>query len=200
MRVDAGELNKHVERANTALQAIQDMVGRNGTLGKIRFPTVLIRPVREHIGPYSWINKNTLNRNICYHLIFADVLRWLVNRTSLFSVAKSMVVKHVIAVHGAIAESLTVEAMKELGHGKPKFAKRLERLRDEAVIDEALMDELIWLWETRSAVHVYEVTDLELDAYDVPDGNRAIKATRALTERLQVFMDARMFDPIDQPA
>jgi hypothetical protein len=95
-----------------------------------------------------------------------------------------MVVKHTIAVMGAVAESLTVAAMFKLGHGKGKYAARCERLRDKDIIDETLKDELLWLWEARSSVHVYDVTDLELDTYEVRDSNRAIKAMTALAEAL----------------
>lgn len=42
-----------------------------------------------------------------------------------------MVVKHIIALMGAVAESLTVAAMLQLSHGKRNFAKHVQYLCEE---------------------------------------------------------------------
>jgi hypothetical protein len=131
------------------------------------------------------MDDNTLKRNLCYHLLFSDVLRWLLNRTDLNGVAKGMVVKHIIALMGAVVESLTIAAMRQLGQGKRNYAKRVEYLHAHEFTDAELRDELMWLWDARSSVHVYEVTNLELDAYEIKDSNRAVAATCKLRDALK---------------
>jgi hypothetical protein len=184
MALTPAQLQALIDEAGAALQGIQDELGRDGSGGQVRFPRGYLKGVQTRIGRFAWLDNDILRRNLCYHLIFCDVLRWVLNRTDLAGVARGMVVKHTIAVMGAVAESLTVAAMFKLGHGKGKYAARCERLRDKDIIDETLKDELLWLWEARSSVHVYDVTDLELDTYEVRDSNRAIKAMTALAEAL----------------
>jgi hypothetical protein len=200
MALTPAELQVLIDEAGAALQGIQNELGRDGNGGKVRFPRGYLKRVHERIGRFAWIDDDTLKRNLCYHLIFSDVLRWILNRTDLANVARGMVVKHTIAVMGAVVESLTVTAMKQLGQGKRNFAKRVAYLCGEGLIDEALRDELLWLWEARSKVHVYDVTDLELDTYEVKDSNRAITATCGLSDALNMQMLARAFPLVEAEA
>lgn len=108
-----------------------------------------------------------------------------------------MVVKHTITTMGGIAEAITATAARQLGHGKCRFAARVERLCAEGAFDQELRSELSWLWEARSAIHVHEVKELELDAYEIKDSNRAIKAVGALSEQMRHFVTAREFENLD---
>ena len=197
MALSPSQLQALIDRAGEALQGIQNDLGPDGPGGRVRFPRGYLKTVHARIGRFTWINDDTLKRNLCYHLIFSDVLRWLLNRTDLAGVAHGMVVKHTIALMGSVVESLTMTAMKQLGHGRRNYAKRVECLFDEGLLDAALRNELLWLWEARSGVHVYEVTDLELDTYRVADSNRAIRATCTLADTLNTHMLAREFEDLD---
>ncbi len=197
MALSQAELRRLIDQADGALQGIQNELGPDGHGGRVRFPRGYLRTVHTRIGRFAWINDDTLKRNLCYHLIFSDVLRWLLNRTDLAGVAHGMVVKHTIALMGSVVESLTMTAMKQLGQGRRNYAKRVGYLCDEGFFDATLRDELLWLWEARSGVHVYEVTDLELDTYRVADSNRAIRATCSLAEALNTQFIVREFDIID---
>jgi hypothetical protein len=180
-------------RASADLQQIQQELGRDGTGGVVAFPRGYLPTVGSMIGGLTWISNHTVARNLCYHVIFGEVLRWLLNRTDLYGVARGMVMKHLIALMGTIAECLTVEAMKKLGHGTRNFGKRIAHLLKDSVIDEPTHDALIWLWDARAAIHVYEVTDLEADKYAVKDCDRAIASVHALSDAL--YAKFGMFTP-----
>jgi hypothetical protein len=197
MPLTAAQLQELIDQAGTALQAIQSELGRDRTGGRVRFPTGYIKPVRDRIGGFIWMDSDALKRNICYHLIFTDVLRWLLNRTTLMGTAQSMVIKHIIVAMGTVAEAVTFTAARQLGHGKRSFIARIERLRKEGVLTEALRGELEWLWQARAAIHVHEVVDLELDAYEVRDSNRAIRAVTTLNERVRNFVIALDFEVLE---
>jgi hypothetical protein len=197
MTLSGPALQQLVNQVDVGLQSIQNALGRDGKGGRIQFPRGYLKTVHERIGYFSWMDDNTLKRNLCYHLIFSDVLRWLLNRTDLNGVAKGMVVKHTIALMGAVVESLTVAAMRQLGQGKRNYAKRVQYLHDQGFIDESLKDELLWLWDARSGVHVYEVTNLELDTYEVRDSNRAVATTCKLRDALHEKFIALEFSVVD---
>ena len=59
-----------------------------------------------------------------------------------------------------------------------------------------LRDELLWLWDARSAIHVHEVDELVLDAYDVAQSNRAISVVTRAVECLRHFVVANEFDDL----
>lgn len=182
--LSAAQLQQLVDQAGAALQRIQNELGPDGVGGTVAFPRGYLSTLGAHIRGILWIGNSTLARNLCYHLIFGEVLRWLLNRTDLYGVARGMVIKHLIALMGGIAESLTVEAMRKLKHGKKSYAKRVAQLLTDRVIDQPTHDELVWLWTSRSAIHVYEVTDLEAGKYEVKDSNRAVAVVRALSGAL----------------
>lgn len=185
MTLSAAQIEALAYEAGVAMQEIQIELGRDGAGGVVRFPRGYLKTVGERIGKIAWIGDETLKRNLCYHLIFGDVLRWLLNRTDLWGVARGMVVKQTIALMGGVAESLTFEAMRRLKYGKRNFGRRVEQLFDDFVIDKVTRDELLWLWDARAAIHVYEVTNLEVDKYEVKHSNRAIRAVRALADALE---------------
>jgi hypothetical protein len=184
MALTPAQLQHLVDGAGAALQQIQDELGRDGPGGKVRFPAGYIATVAARTPMFLWIGDEALKRNICYHLIFADVLRWLLNRTTLGFVARDMVVKHSIAVMGAIVEGVTVAAMTKLGQPIGRFPGRLQRLLAAGAIDGSLRIELEWLWGERTKIHIHEVEGLEIDRYPIADGDRATTTARALCDRL----------------
>ena len=184
MALSPAQLQRLVDATGVGLQQIQDELGRDGNGGKVRFPRGYLNPISARMTGFLWIGDETLKRNLCYTLIFSDVLRWVLNRTDLYGVARDMVVKNAIAVMGAIAESLTVAAMVELKQPKGKFAGRLSRLVAAGAMDSSLQAELQWLWDARNGIHVHDVAHLEAGRYPVSDANRAIKAAVGLRDKL----------------
>lgn len=56
-------------------------------------------------------HRDSLSKNLCYTLIEADVLRWLLMRTHLGLVAKRMVVKEVMRILGDVCDNLMADAL-----------------------------------------------------------------------------------------
>ncbi len=184
------EMQSLIDRASLALQAIQDDLGRDGPGGRVRFPTGYIKTVADRTARLTWIGDEALKRNICYHLIFADVLRWLLNRTTLRLIARDMVIKHTIAVMGAVVEGITVAAVGRLRQpAGNRFPARLGRLVTAGAINEDLRADLQWLWDLRTNIHIHEAQGLEIDRYPVSDSNRAVRVVRRLADQLNAFFE-----------
>lgn len=194
------QLREHAEQASFHLQQIQNLLGHDGSGVRVTFPRGYLKPVSARIGRFGWINSDTLRRNICYHLMYADMLRWLLNRTDIAGVAKCMLVKHLIIEMGLLAETLSATAEKQFGRGKVGFERRMRRLVDHNAITAELSTELVWLWTTRSAIHLHEVEELELDSYTLPAGNRAAKAVDKLIGALNGNGELHGFEVIPAPA
>ncbi len=183
------QLQVKIDSVSQGLQEIQDHLGRDGPGGRVSFPTGYIKTVADRTSRLPWIGDEALKRNLCYHLIFADVLRWFLNRTTLGLIARDMVVKHMITVMGAVAEGVTVAAVRRLNQDDGRFPGRLTRLVSARAIDADMQVELKWLWDTRTNIHIHEVQGLEIDRYPVGHSNRAIVAVRSLCDQLNEFFD-----------
>jgi len=167
------------------IQQIQDYLGQaNNAAGKIRFPRGFIRTADHFRKELSFIKDNNIRDNLAYALIQSDVYRWLTNRTDLFGIAKEMVMKSGIALMGSICETMAIDGTKGIIGKKHSFYERCNRMVDMGFISEDLKDELHWLWETRAAIHIYDINHREYEKYKMADYNRAIKATRALRDAL----------------
>lgn len=184
MPLTPAEIQDLADQAGAALQQIQDELGRDGAGGVVRFPRHYIKTVGQRTHHFLWIGDEALKRNLCYHFLFADVLRWILNRTDLWGVARDMVVKHWIATIGAIVEGITVAAITRLAQPVGRFPGRLNRLVTAGAIDAALQTELQWVWDTRTNMHIHEVQYLEIDRYPIPEAVRASNAVRTLCDRL----------------
>src|SRR5690242_7362494 len=128
MAMTPEQLVRLAREVGQGLQRLQDEMGRDGRGYQVRFPRGYLKPMTDREG-FWWVNSHTLRSNLCYHLIFGDVLRWLLNRTDLYGVARGMVVKHVIVLMGTLTESLLMQAMRQSGYGKRKYNEMLKQLK-----------------------------------------------------------------------
>jgi len=96
-----------------------------------------------------------------------------------------MLVKAAIGALGSIAEALLIDATSPPMGQRQKFASRLQRLRDEDVISQAVVIDLEWLWEVRNRQHLHALTAREFDMYTSKDHPRAeaVLATLILSLR-----------------
>lgn len=65
-----------------------------------------------------------------------------------------------------------------------RFQRRCERMVGEQMITQPLQDELRWLWDARSAIHLCDVEVREYERYTVADYNRAMTCVRDLRNQL----------------
>ncbi len=178
------ELREAVRLIGDKLQDVTSYLGdRNCDDGCIRFPTGYLRRAQPLINSYGFIRDRILQRNISYCLLGTDVIRWMLNRTTLMGPARGMIIKQGLTMVASVIESVTKDYLLDGYGGAKGYPKRLERLVTYGVIDEALKTELRWVWDQRQGIHLYLSTDLELNRYTVDDYNRAIRAMQSLREK-----------------
>ncbi len=182
------ELKQAVTLVDDRLQQIQDYLGEeNPDIGRIKFPKGYIRPVRHFKDRLFFVSDENVKNNLAYALVQSDVYLWLINRIDLYGVAREMTLKFGIALVGTISETLAVAGTEGRIGKKHSFCKRCDRMVDLKIISNNLRDNLHWLWEVRSSIHIYDINYTEYKKYHLKDYNRAVKAGRRLIEALESF-------------
>jgi hypothetical protein len=186
------DLAASAEEVGTLLQEIQDYLGdRSNASGRVPFPKGFIRTKRsiESTLPVtkSPKHRDALSKNICYTLIEADVLKWLLTRTHLGLVAKTMVIKEVMRVLGDVCDSLMVDALYRKHGAKKSYKQRTKKLSELGIITAELQEALDWLWDQRSRVHLWQLGESEYDdhRYGVDRYERAHRTYEQLIAALK---------------
>lgn len=175
------ELEDAVRIVNQNIQDIQDYLGQEPhEYGKIRFPRRFIRTAGYFRNQLSFVEDVNVRDNLAYSLILTDIHRWLLIRTRVYGTVKEMIIKSGIVLLGSICETLAVIGTSEIIGRNCRFRQRCNRMVNEEIIDRTLCRELVWLWESRSAIHIYEIDHSEYAKYTLNDYNRAVKAMRKL--------------------
>jgi len=179
------ELVEAARIAGGKLQEIQDYLGADSRRdAKVRFPRGFIRTADHFRLKLLFILDRDAQDNISYALILSDVYRWLTNRTDLFGTAREMVLKAGVVLAGSICETMCVNhTCGEIGR-TARFKRRCDRMAESQMITGPLRDELHWLWDTRSAIHLCDVEVREYERYTTADYNRAITCVRNFRDQL----------------
>ena len=98
-----------------------------------------------------------------------------------------MVMKAGIALMSSICETIAIDSTKGLIGMKHGFCERCNRMVSKGIISEQLKKELHWLWDARTAIHIYELNCREYEKYKIEDYNRAMRATRELRNALSDY-------------
>jgi hypothetical protein len=132
-------------------------------------------------------HEGSLAKNICYTLIEADVLRWLLARTDLGLVAQRMVIKEFLRILGDVCDSLMVDSLYGQRGPKGSYKQRTDRLSKLGVIDAELKRNLDWLWDQRTKIHLWQLTqsEFEKDKYDAGQYKHANETYDALVAALK---------------
>ncbi len=185
---DDDQLREAVATANEQIQAIQDYLGQaNHADGKLRFPRGFLRTATHFRSRLGFVRDDNLKKNLSYALLLSDVLRWITNRTDLAGTAKEMVIKNAIILMGSICESMAIDGTKGVIGKKHSFCERADRMLARGIIDSDVRDELRWLWEKRTGIHIYELDHQEYDTYELADYNKAVSATKHLRDALEAY-------------
>ena len=170
--------------ASSAMQELQNELGRkNIVAARVRFPRGYITTADANRATLPDIGTEVQRRNATYALMNIDVLRWMVVRTDISASALSMIVKNAICIRGAICEWMTKEGTRGHASNRP-YKQRTEKLVELGIIDEALSQELDWVWDIRCREHIHEIDTLEHDTYSRDDYNRALRAYSGLRKAL----------------
>lgn len=183
------ELAEASAKAGELLQAINDYcVAQNKTIAdvpesKVRFPRGFIRTAAYQRSRFPFLSCHDLKSNIAYTLMLSDTILWLALRTDISGMAKDMLYKLFLFLVGTVTESTTKEYLKGIC-GK-SYKTRTEYLEQEGIIDQALKNELDWLWDTRNRMHLFQLDGREYKNDYCPENHhRAIKAFRCLLNSL----------------
>ena len=178
------ELIKAVQEAGGLLQEIQDYCGKNyKEEAKVRFPRGYLRTADSARGRLPFIKDNNLKSNLAYTLILSDAIHWLLNRTDIAATAKEMLIKLFIFIGGSLIESITKDYLKGIC-GK-SYKHRTQFLLDNKIIDNALKEELDWVWDTRNNMHLFLLEEREYENdYNTTSHVRCATAYKGLIEAL----------------
>ena len=189
---DDESMKEAAEIAGVALQQIQNYLGdvrNNKKDGKVKFPRGYIRTAAFYRSKIRCIDDETLKKNLSYNLMYADVMRWLANRTDLSGIAKDMLTKQGVVLYGAIVESILHHVCEGVIGKRHKFKERCKRMVAAGIIDEALESELNWLWGIRNNQHMFLLTFSEHEHYSVSDWNRAVKVLSDLVDQVMSWKE-----------
>lgn len=95
-----------------------------------------------------------------------------------------MVFKAGVVLAGSICETMAVKYTNGVIGRSVRFKRRCDRMVTAGMISQDLCDELHWLWDTRSAIHLCDVSVREYERYTTADYNRSITCMRDLRDEL----------------
>lgn len=98
-----------------------------------------------------------------------------------------MLIQEGVCLLGSLAESITKDAMHKHCGKKQSYAKRIRKMVELGIIDDALQKKLEWLWQYRSREHLFLVQSREYDHYTLKHYNDAIRTIRGLREALHKY-------------
>lgn len=180
------ELRALADAADGPIQRIQDAIGRDHReAAKIRFPRGYLREAGRWRTALGFVRSRDVLNNVAYTLMMHDVQAWVLRRTDLSGHARDMLVKAAIASLGGVAEGLLIDATTPPMGRRQKVGSRIVRLYEESVLDDALRDDLVWLWGVRNRQHLYDLNASEFDVYTADDHPRAEASAAALILALQ---------------
>ena len=180
------QLKVAIDKAGELLQSIQNYVERDFTKpAKVRFPRGYIRSATTARNAIPFIKNNQLKSNLSYVMMLSDVQHWLLARTDLAGTAKEMVIKLQFFLFGTLVESITKDYLKGICGGN--YAKRVDYLESNSIINKALAVEIKWLWNMRNKMHIFQVDQHEWLStdYTVANHNRAVACLKSLLQALK---------------
>ena len=181
-----------IDEVGERLQEISDYLIANPTAtGRIRFPRGYLRTAAYFRHQFPFITDDNLQRNLSYALMLYDVFCWILTRTDLAGTARDMVIKNAIVLIGSISESFARGGTAGIIGAKHDYKSRTRRMVDGGIISEDLKDELDWLWDMRSGIHIYLMENSEYDRYRIEDFARAKTAASKLRDALVAYHAAR---------
>jgi hypothetical protein len=180
------ELREVAAQASSAIQQLQAKVGKDRReAAEISFPRGYLLEISRWRFALQFVRSSLVRNGVADTLMMHDVQGWVLYRTDLAGHARDMLVKSAIGVLGSIAEALLIDATSPPMGQRQKFASRVQRLKDEGVLQEAAAIDLTWLWEIRNRQHLHALTAREFDVYTSKDHPRAEGTLAALIVALQ---------------
>jgi hypothetical protein len=184
------ELALATERASRLIQEIQDYAGR--TLrndAKVSFPRRLIRTAARGRFLCPGYLTQARQSSCAYGLMYLDVLWWIISRTDLGGIAQEMVLKSAIITLGSILEALLkIPGERVFGtRSEDGLRKRIDEACRRGWINVEDRDELKWLWDRRTNVHLHQLDEHEFGLYQVEHVSKPTAALLRLMSALRMW-------------
>jgi hypothetical protein len=176
------------DRVGADLQTLEDRIRVEGERRlKIRFPRGFLRKAECFRAQYWFIRDENLRRNIAYTLILSDVYRWILNRTDLWGTAREMIIKEGVCLIGALCESITKDAAKDICSEKAGLKRRTAAMTQQGMISSEEKKAVDDLWDWRNRQHLFLLNDWEYNKYTLKQYNDAIRTLRGLRMALDNY-------------
>lgn len=183
--VDLDRLREATTSASEGLQVAQALAGlAELDEARVRFPRGYLRTSEQGRQLFPFVGAAVLRTNLAYAVQLADVYTWLLTRTDLAGIARDMVVKAYLGLAGGVLEAPLVDRYRGATGWRQTYASRARRLHADGVIEEALLAEVLWVWDMRNRQHVYDLVHREFDAYVPGDHPRARAAVNGVLRAL----------------
>jgi hypothetical protein len=168
-------INSMLQETHNILGPTETELDKDSKL-KLRIPRGYIRTVYDFRQRLNCITDKVLKYNIAYQLQLSDFYSWILTRTDIGLSVREMLIKWGIILVASNADSLTaIFTTKNM-----PFKDRLKRLVKSEKISQSVQEEMIWLWDTRDAVHPHKQNKKEYNKYGDAHYNRAVIAVRDL--------------------
>jgi len=171
-------------------QELEKLVEKEGIEKvNIKFPWGVIRTAwyfrNEKL---SFIDNETLKRNLAYHLMLTDVYEWILNRFDIGLTAQEMLIKEGICLYGNIIAAVTkyiARDIGDIGDGERLGVRRATTiLKENGIISKDLRDEILEIWGVRNREHIEDLKDWEYQKYSLDDYDKAVYIWERLVESL----------------
>jgi uncharacterized protein YutE (UPF0331/DUF86 family) len=155
---------------------------------EIKFPRGFLPKTQSYRSKLSFIEDDTLRRNLSYHLMLIDIYNWILNRFDIAFTGGEMLIKQAIFQFGLVSDALVqyVAEIKEPTPHERGFKGSLTVLVKHKIITEELRKNLEWLWEIRNkACHLDTLKEREFEKYSLKNYEKALSIWQELEEQLK---------------
>jgi len=126
----------------------------------IQLPWDYLTEIDKLKNKLKFIPDERLKTTISTNLRLSDIYCWLLNRTTIHSVTRKMLVQHGIILMGSVCESIVTyfyeKRFPRKKHEPPVvLTEKIQALVKLNIITAANGKELEWLWDMRKCVHIY---------------------------------------------
>ena len=160
------ELAATIKSINGMLEEVSRYIGPDdpekydGKQYMIQLPWDYLTDINKLKNKLKFIPNERLKTTISTNLRLSDIYCWLLNRTTVHSLTRKMLVQHGIILMGSVCESIVnyfyEKRFPRKQHEPPViFTEKIKALVQLNIITAANGKELEWLWDMRKCVHIY---------------------------------------------
>ncbi len=159
-----------ISQVEEILQQMEHM----GSSTQIRVPHGIMSYASTYQNQLTFLNNNTLKKNLSYLLMLNDFLTWAVRRFSLVPGIKDMLFKNIIANYGFAVEAINKNLAKKITNNKDiGFDSSSSVLNENNIITKSMKKEIRWLYDIRNKQHYDTLPKVEFEHYTYRDCKKA---------------------------